>query len=351
MLPDWIPNIHPLVVHFPIALLVIAVLFDITRLLFKKQDWLHNTIVALYAIGTVGLIAAFISGRQAVNTVSVTGEAIPVVTTHEDWALYTMIFFTLFTLLRLWSWWKEFDEGWVRPALIIPALIGIGMLWHTGELGAQLVFKHGVGVSEIDRLNRQIDEQGQLLAGFREEAGPEIRDDGSWVWRIGAGADQVVSESFTIVGTEDINTMTGVEEGRSHLEIIAPDDLVFLYTGGNMSAVDGRVEVNLSDFDGNFLLIHHYTDRENYQYLRISGSELQQGQMLNGSDNLLGSGRFNTDGWSSLRVTASGRHYYGFQNGNTILHTHAEEMGAGKTGFAFSGSGSVKMRLIEFSLP
>lgn len=348
MLPDWIPNIHPLVVHFPIALLVIAVLFDLSRLWFKKQEWLHNTVLALYSTGTVGLIAAFLSGRQAVNTVSVLGDAIPVVTSHEDWALYTLIFFTLFTLVRLWSWWKELEKGWIRPALIIPALIGIGMLWFTGELGSQLVYKHGVGVSEIDRLNRQIEEQNQLLAGFREEAGPEIEDDGSWVWRIGAGADQVLTESFNIDGAEYINALTGVEDGRTHLEITAHDEIIFLYTGLDMNTVDGRVEINLSDFVGDFLLIHHYTDRENYQYLRISGSELQQGQMLDGSDNLLGSGRIETDGWSTYRVTASGRHYYGYQNGNTILHTHDDAIADGKTGIAFSGSGQIKLRLIGF---
>lgn len=348
MLPDWIPNIHPLVVHFPIALLVIAVLFDLSRLWFKNQDWLHKTVLALYTTGTVGLIAAFFSGRQAVNTVSVTGEAVPVVTTHEDWALYTLIFFALFTLMRFWSWWKELEKSWVRPALIFPALIGIGMLWYTGDLGSQLVYKHGVGVSEIDRLNKQIEEQAQQLAEFREESGPEIRDDGSWTWRIGAGADQVLSESFIIDGEEDISATMGLEEGRAHLEITAQDGLAFLYTDGDLNTVEGRVEVNLTDFTGDFLLIHHYTNRENYQYLRISGSELQQGQIINGSDNMLGSGGIEIDGWNTFRVTASGQHYYGYQNENTILHTHDDALIEGKTGFAFSGSGQIRLRLIEF---
>jgi len=40
--------------------------------------------------------------------------------------------------------------------------------------GAKLVYKHGVAVSEIDRLGQQIDELEQCLAGFREEAGPDI---------------------------------------------------------------------------------------------------------------------------------------------------------------------------------
>ena len=348
MTPDWIPNIHPFVVHFPIALLVVAVLFDLARLWFTKQSWLHNAVIALYITGTAGLIAAFLSGRQAVETVSVTGDAVPIVTSHEDWALYTLIFFGIFTAVRLWAWWKEIEKGWILPALIAPALIGTGMLWYTGEQGAKLVYKHGVAVGEIDRLSQQVEELEQSLAGFREEAGPEIRDDGSWIWRIGLGADQVLSESFTIEGTSDIQASTGREDGRTHLELSATDEKSFLITGGNLSTIDGRAEVNLSDFEGDFLLIHHYTDSENYQYIRMSGSELQQGQMVNGSDNVLGSGSISRDGWSTFRVTASGQHFYGYQNGSTIVHTHDDEMDAGTTGFAIQGNGTVKLRLIEF---
>lgn len=348
MLPDWIPNIHPFIVHFPIALLVVAVLFDLSRLWFREQSWLQKTVLSLYTTGTIGLAAAFWSGRQAVDTVSVTGGAVPVVTSHEDWALYTLIFFGIFTAIRLWTWWNELEKGWVLPALIVPALIGTGMLWYTGELGAKLVYKHGVAVGEIDRLGQQIEELEQRLAEFREQAGPEIREDGSWTWRIGAGADQAFAEAFTIEGTNDVQVSTGQEDARTHLELTATDELTFIHTGGNLAVIDGRAEVNLSDFDGDFLLIHHYTDSENYQYIRISGSELQQGQMIDGSDNVLGSDRVETGGWTTFRVTASGRHYYAYQNGNTVVHTHDDEMSAGKSGIAFSGAGTVKLRLIEF---
>jgi len=347
MLPDWIPNIHPFVVHFPIALLVVAVLFDLARLWFREQSWLQNTVIALYTTGTIGLIAAFWSGRQAVETVSVTGGAVPVVTSHEDWALYTLIFFSIFTATRLLTWWKKLEKGWVLPALIAPALIGTGMLWYTGELGAKLVYKHGVAIGEVDRLGQQIEELEQRLAEFREEAGPEMLEDGPWSWRIGAGADQALAEAFTIEGTDAIQASTGREDGRTHLELTATDEKTFLVTGGDLSAIEGRAEVNLSEFDGDFLLIHHYSDSENYQYIRISGPELQQGQVINGADNVLGSGSINRDGWSTFRVTASGRHFYGYQNGDTIVHTHADEMEPGTTGFAMRGEGTVKVRLIE----
>jgi len=70
--------------------------------------------------------------------------------------------------------------------------------------------------------------------------------------------------------------------------------------------------------------------------------------MIGGSDNALGTGQIDPAGWYTLRVAASGAHYYGYQNGRTIVHTHDDEMEPGRTGIAISGDGTVKVRLIEF---
>jgi uncharacterized membrane protein len=347
MLPDWLPNIHPLIIHFPIALLVFAVLFDLARLRFREQDWLENAVIALYASGTIGLIAAFFTGREAVETVSVTGGAVPVVSSHEDWALYTLIFFMVYTTIRFMAWWKEPDNGFVQSILLIIAFVGIGILWKTGDLGAQLVYQHGVAVGEVDRLSQQIEELEQRLSVFRNDAGPEIREDGSWSWRIGAGADQALLDAFTITGAEILAT-TDKDEERTHLVLTAPDDLTFMLMEGNIASVDGRAEINMREFEGDFLLIHHFRDIENYQYIRITGRELEQGQVVSGSDTILGSGQVETGGWTSFRVTSSGAHYYAYQDQATIVHTHKDELDPGKTGMALKGTGVVNIRFVEF---
>lgn len=350
MTPDWIPNIHPLIVHFPIALLVVAVLFDVARLFFKNQSWLFNTVIALYSAGTVGLIASFLSGRNAVDTVSISGDAVSVVTTHEDWALYTLIYFSLFTILRLWTWWKNFEvKQWVTIGFITLSFTGIGLLWYTGDLGTQLVYKHGVAVGEIDQLEQRIETLENDLAAFREDASPVINEDGAWIWRIGTGADQALTESFTTIEAQNISAETIREDGRFHLELTSSGESSFFIVDNILSSVEGRVELNASDFNGNFMLVHHYQNPENYQFLKLEESNLIQGRVENGSENIFQSDSIDASSWMTLRVTKDGQHFYGYKDGQTIIHSHADEMEAGKTGFALAGSGVLKIRVIEFA--
>lgn len=348
MIPDWIPNIHPLIVHFPIALLVLAVLLDAARLFFKQEEWLEKATLTLYTTGSLGLIASFLSGQQAVDTVSITGDAIPIVTTHEDWALYTLIYFLLFTAIRFVTWWKQLEKGFVLPILVIFALGGTGMLWYTGELGAKLVYKHGVAVGEIGRMGQQVEELERKLAQFREDAGPELHDDGSWFWRMGPGAEGILSEALTIDGNTGYTVDGGRDEGIHHLSLEPGDEASYILFGDAMSSVDGRIELNTEEFGGEIALIHHYRDPSTYQYLRLINNELSQGQIAGGLNDVLGSGEINTAGWNTLRVTASGAHYYGYRNDRTIMHTHSNEMEPGRTGIAIAGVGAVKIRLIEF---
>lgn len=145
LLPEWAPNIHPLLIHFPIVLLITATLFELAGA-FKRKDWLRNTTVVLFGLGAVATLATYISGKQAIDEVTVPLQAEITAGHHADWALYTLLFFSIYFLVRLVLFWKKYDQQqWMRILLVIVAGTGLFILAQTADLGGKLVYKYGVG--------------------------------------------------------------------------------------------------------------------------------------------------------------------------------------------------------------
>ena len=144
-IPDWAPNIHPLIIHFPIALLLVAVFIDAVSIWFQK-GWLYKSALSTYLFGTLGAIAAYFTGRIAADTVSPSFNAELTMSNHSDWGLYTVVFFSIYTLLRLIFIKKINPENkLIRLASLVVAIAGLYLLLRTGDLGGKLVFKYGVG--------------------------------------------------------------------------------------------------------------------------------------------------------------------------------------------------------------
>jgi len=350
MLPDWLPNIHPLIVHFPIALLVTAVLLDLARLIKIENGWLQNTSDLLYTAGTIGLGVAFYSGKQAVKSVLLSGGASATAATHEDWALYTLIYFAIFTATRLWLRLKKIvNRKAVSILFAVAGLSGIALLWQTAENGAKLVFRYGVAIHEIDKLMEENKNLKGELSVLREQTKPQLVNGGGWYWSPGPLNKEDIQEAFTIEGDDGFSVISGRENGRRHVSFQPGNGASFLLFGEPMKAVEGLAEINTEQFQGSVMIVHHFRDTESYQYLKVQNDILTQGQVINGRDEVLQSGSIDTDGWITLRVSAAGTHFYGYKNNESITHTHGREMQEGLAGFAFSGSGTLQLRMVEFS--
>jgi uncharacterized membrane protein len=147
VLPHWAPNLHPLIVHFPIALLIAALAADLIALALPRPTWADTTDVSLYFAGAAATVAAYLSGRQAAATVLVPGMAQIVVRDHWNWALATTISFALVAAMRLAITLSGARPPfWVRASAVAAAGAGALMLVRTAEQGARLVFEFGVGV-------------------------------------------------------------------------------------------------------------------------------------------------------------------------------------------------------------
>lgn len=145
-LPEWIPNVHPLIIHFPIVLWIIAVLADLMSLLFKKE-WLRYSTNTLYFLGAIAALATFLSGEQAIDLVSIPMQGELTASHHSDWGHYTLYFFTAYAVIRFFLFWKQLDRiKVVAVVLFILGAVGVGIVAKTADLGGELVYKYGVGV-------------------------------------------------------------------------------------------------------------------------------------------------------------------------------------------------------------
>src|SRR5688572_15829458 len=100
LLPDWAPNIHPLVVHFPIAWWIAAVMVDLIALMVPRAAWANTTASFLYPAGAISAGLAYFTGRRAAATVLMPGMAHPILLQHWNWALGTTLAFALIALVR-----------------------------------------------------------------------------------------------------------------------------------------------------------------------------------------------------------------------------------------------------------
>ena len=147
LVPDWAPNIHPLLVHFPIALLISAAGLDVVAFALRRNTSLRQAATLLYVLGTGAAVAAYITGRAASQTIWFPGMAQAVVKEHWDWAFRTVWFFSIATVVRLVLLRpsRRDPSPAIVAALALVGLVGIGLLIETGDRGGQLVYQHGVG--------------------------------------------------------------------------------------------------------------------------------------------------------------------------------------------------------------
>jgi len=145
--------LHPMVVHFPIALILSAAGFDAACLVFRRFLWLDRTATALLTLGGVALGAAYLAGERAAEAAApITGIAQGVLADHEDLALLTLWATGAAVILRLFVTWLGRDDlevnlGIFRLASLVVVFGAAVLVILTAYHGGQLVYDYGVGVS------------------------------------------------------------------------------------------------------------------------------------------------------------------------------------------------------------
>ncbi len=149
---EIIPNWHPLLVHFTIALLSIAILLFIANALFSETEWGDNFLVAaklnLWLGAGISVLTA-LAGWYAYNTVDHDTPSHAAMTDHRNWALVTL---AVFFVITAWSIISKKIRQKPNVIFLVLCLIGGGLLMTTGFKGAESVYRFGLGVMSLPKV-------------------------------------------------------------------------------------------------------------------------------------------------------------------------------------------------------
>ena len=350
--PDWAPNIHPIVVHFPIALLVVAVAVDLVSLFFRQNISIRNTVSLLYCVGAAFGIVAYFTGESAADAMLLPAEVAPLVGEHHDWASRTTWFFVFFASVRLAVSFIFPPKMWIQSVSFALALGGIFMLYETAEHGAVLVYRHGLGVQTIttDTFQEAADEHIATAMSSPRDQGIVDLENGSWVWHPVVGAESVMVDEFNWLQGAATDMTPGIvhdQEKGPVLSLSLQEASAIFVAGSNITSSQAEVSVNLENFNGQIRLLLHVQNSETFDFFSATKNGVQLGRVNEGVETIFEEKELLQSGWLELQIFGGEGHFRGYVNGDLITHGHADDLESGPFGMQVQGTGRLLIDQIQ----
>lgn len=170
-------NVHPLVVHFPIALLSCFFLLDVLAGLFRSRQ-LSFVAGWFLALGTLGAIAAAAMGLQAALTVPHPPEVHEIIDHHRYFALNTVVLAVILLLWRLLNRARFSLPG--RVVYLLLAGFMVVNLLFAADYGGLMVYRYGVAVkaAKIQAAGHRHGDVGDELREWLHEWIPHTHEPG-----------------------------------------------------------------------------------------------------------------------------------------------------------------------------
>lgn len=147
-------HIHPMLVHFPIVLFLVAIAVQLLTLVrggdLSERACLPSIGSVALILGALAALAAALFGDIALDRAVKLGFPQGPLETHQDLGLITTWLFVALAAVQGLAWWRKISlkaaRGW---ALALVGVVGCVILLLTAYHGGNLVYKIGVNVDVV----------------------------------------------------------------------------------------------------------------------------------------------------------------------------------------------------------
>lgn len=162
------PNIHPLAVHFPIALISAFLLTELLGLLTGKEELRAAATWMLY-LGTLGALGAVAAGLWAATTVQHLEEAHAILLRHRNLGITVLALSIILSSWRIYARGRFSKRG--QALHLVIAFVTALIMALGADKGGLMVYKYGVGVKAVKAQGHIHDGMGGMSQGEGEDIG------------------------------------------------------------------------------------------------------------------------------------------------------------------------------------
>jgi len=139
---------HPQIIHFPIALLLSAVLSELISYIAGQEFWEKVTLYLL-SLGVITALVAVLTGNAAADKIGSAAAVTALVVRHREMGLWVLFFFGAVWIIKWIFFHYKITSLPYRLTITLLMLIGSLLIYQAGHFGGNLVYKHGIGIHII----------------------------------------------------------------------------------------------------------------------------------------------------------------------------------------------------------
>jgi uncharacterized membrane protein len=132
-------DIHPMIVHFPVALIIAGFLAEVVSHIFKGEKCFSKTAFYLMILGALAAVVAWATGHLFANEPT-QGEILGVFVKHKTGALITMLIMILGSAFRIWLVVQKKEETQLKWIAFGFYLLAFAAVSFTGFMGGTMVY-------------------------------------------------------------------------------------------------------------------------------------------------------------------------------------------------------------------